>query len=129
MNVNPTTLKAAGYRGPYPQPGHGDFCRGLWQKTVQYGGRTPYRGVHHSKKKYFLSVLIWEFPNRPLSASVSVTFFQEGVLTHHASESEPHTSFDVELRLGPETTVEQMEDFYMNLYSTLDCIPDIHNND
>lgn len=71
MNINPTTLKDAGYRGPYSQPIHGDFCRGLYQKTVY--------GQAHGKvmKSYFLNVLIWEFPNRPLSASVDVVFSQE----------------------------------------------------
>ena len=128
MNINPTTLKAAGYKGPYPQPIHGDFCRGLYQKTV-YGQAHPYRDGK-VMKNYFISVLIWEFPNHPLSASVDVVFSQEDGLTSRGSEGRDcYTSFKVDLYLGSDTTIEQMEEFYAKLYLKLECTPDIHNND
>lgn len=119
MDINPTTLKAAGYRGPYPQPSHGDFCRGLWQKTVHKEG----------KILYFLDVLIWEFPNQPLRASVDVHFYQEDGLTSRGSEGHDcHTAFKVTLHLGGDTTIDQMEEFYAKIYLKLECSPDIHNN-
>lgn len=124
MNINPTNLKNAGYRGPYPQPFHGEFCRGLYQKTVH--------GQAHGKvmKSYFLNVLIWEFPNQPLSASVDVVFYQEDGLTSRGSEGRDcYTAFKVDLHLGGDTTIEQMEEFYAKLYTKLECTPDVHNND
>lgn len=111
-------LKAAGYRGPYRHH-HGQWCQGLYQKTVVGPDRM---------KLYFINVYLWEFPNTDPSASVEVVLYRDDGLTHRDSET-AETSFHVNLQLGKNSSIAGLEGFYAELYEKLGCIPDLHNND
>lgn len=118
MNINPDTLKAAGYR---EFPHHmGEGCTHGFQRTIYDDDRN---------KLYFITVYLWDFSTiyrmpRPSSVEVDIGFFQKGTI------SDPeYTNIRTKIPVwNPKTEISQIEILAEDIYVKLGCIPDYHNN-
>ena len=106
MNITKEKLIAKGYT-QYPCAYKGEFCTGLFQKVV----------MQDRIRLYFINVYLWSFPNRHASASVEVRLYcRKG-------------QFDVNYIIDFDTTVDDVEVFYCDVFERLNCLPDQDNND
>ena len=116
--INAEVLEAASYRRSLDRSDpHMDKL--LFQKTIYN---------LEDAKCYFITVTQWDWgdlriPNppkdQPESYSSGATFFLP---------PEGSKSFEVHYHVEKETTVEEIEAFFTEIYRNFRCIPDIHNN-
>ena len=114
--ITKQVLETAGYRA-FPANHKGEWCTGAYQKVIHTSDG--------ELKAYFLTFYCWCFPTPVPSPSVSV----DVALYQNTGLSGPgETDVRIEVLIGPDTTLEQVEAFYADLYQKLGCVPDIHNN-
>ena len=109
------SLKEAGYQEHKPHKGDG-----LFQKWIR----------NDQQKMFALNFYVWvsRDPDR-VGFSAEARLYQNadlhGPLTHDGDQ--PETSFDLDLMVGDVATVENVESFFIQAYTALGCIPDVHN--
>ena len=100
--INYTPLEASGYKAFTPH----NNAEVVYQKAI--------KSVDARANLYFLNVFIWNFthfsPTAEKCPSVEAQFYREDGNT-----------FDLNMYLDKETTVEEMESFYSDTYDALGC--------
>lgn len=94
-------LEQAGYRR-YPVPQE-QFVVGAWQKPFLTG----------DQKAFFINVTLYDFPKAGIMASAKAQLYRKGL------------TFEVSLTFED---IKVMEDLFAEVFSNLNCLPDIHNN-
>lgn len=113
--INEKNLLESGYK-EY-KTSYGGASKGF-QKTVR-------DKFEHESKLYFINVEEFDFSesdNYPLKQKLK---YQAEVHFFHQTAYNNEQWFIVKASFN---YIEEMEVFYNNLYKTLKCIPDIHNN-
>ena len=110
--INKNALETEGYRRHDSHDG--EYCLGLWQKPIM-------RLLVDEKDEilYFINVRLWQFPGGNPRSDATVTFYQ--------GDTKNYTTFKVELDSDC-LTIAGVETFFACMYSTVCCIPDVHNN-
>lgn len=88
----------------------GKYCKAHFYRWIREGG----------KKLYMISVWEWRFPGKDVDFEGEARFYRG---------EKDHGGFTVELYAAEEKSVEQMQDFFADVYRALGCVPDIHNQD
>ncbi len=122
--INPESLKAAGYSGPWADSlGHADFFYQHWIPT-------PLGALPISPRGFMLNVYIYDwrdekkYPGRngdPVTAEARVTFYPKSHPADLSGVSE------VMLSLGRYIEIAEVEKWFSGVYIAMDCRPDIHN--
>lgn len=102
--------------------------QGFRQYPASKGDALYHKWITSQGKRLFaLNLILWKSPEDE-QFSAEARLYQSTKyhrpLTH---TGEPETSFDVDLIVGPETTLDDVEAFFVRAYTALDCIPDPHN--
>lgn len=91
----------------------------LYQKDV----RIP-DGPHQGKLLYYVNWYEYDFselrPAEPVGWSAEVQFYR--------GPRDQEETVDVEYHVRPYSTVEQVEQFFHDLFVRMDCLPDTHND-
>ena len=107
MNITFESLEAAGYKEWKSPMLKGDSKRGF-QKCI-------YNSL--DKKKYFIQVYYWE---DLVAFSSDVTFYLD---SENIDER-----FEVNYNLSKNSTIEEMEEFYSEIYTQMGCVINPINN-
>ena len=117
--ITPEVLRAAGYRS-FPER-HKEFVTEGWQKTFTVEAKHR-DGYDTTVKLFFLNFYFYDFsdyPNHPTAFGVHV---------EARMYRDDRTSWNLELLVENNATLEEVEAFYLDAFERMGCVPDIHNN-
>lgn len=126
MEVNQANLESVGYKS-YPPHVHGAYCTAAYSKTFRdescFGLLRKWYG--DGDKMFFIHFMFHDIYDSPTSEVLNEKYrWKAESCMYQAGD----VTFKTEIYLSTHMHIEQVEDFFMQMWKSMNCILDPHNN-